>query len=104
VSDSSSSSTPHQHLVGAKVSITSEIQESLEIDWSDGLVVTALDSDQGVCVHVCNPKTGAVTAAVTLAAVTLHPDTVKLLVSSGEMIANAMEMTSKKLADQMENM
>ena len=98
-SNNSTASAPHAHLIGAKVSITSEIQQELEINWSEGVIVTAFDTEQGAAIHICNPETGAVTAALTLAAVTLHGDTVKLLVSSGEMIASAMEATKKMMAD-----
>ena len=99
MSDSSSTSSAHAHLIGAKVHIIPSITEELELNWSEGVIVSAYDADQGVGIHICNPETGAVTAAVTLAAVTLHPDTVKLLVSSGEMILSAMEATKKMMAD-----
>jgi hypothetical protein len=89
VSDNSSTSA-HAHLTGAKVSFTPDIQAELGLDWKDGHLAPALDTEQGVGIHVCNPETGAVTAAVTLAAMTLHPDTVKLIVSSGELVAHTM--------------
>jgi len=96
---STTASHPHAHLLGAKVSVTPVIQQELEIDWSAGVIVTAFDTEQGVAIHICNPETGAVTAALTLAAVTFPPETVRLIVSSGELIAHTMEMTKKMLED-----
>jgi hypothetical protein len=103
VSTNSSATAPHAHLIGAKVSFTPDIQKELELDWADGHIVTALDTERGVGIHVCNPENGAVTDAVTLAAVTLHPDTVQLLVSSGELISQTMEATKGMLQRAMDD-
>ena len=98
-SNNSSATAPHQHLIGAKVSITKEVAGELELGWNDGTIVAAFDTPRGVGMHVCNPETGAVTDAITLAAVTLHPDTVKLIVSTGELVSATMAATKKMLED-----
>lgn len=79
--------TPHQHLLGAKVSVIDEVKETLKIDWSEGIVAGVFDSEQGVGVHVVNPETGELTEGLRLDAVRLGPDVVKLLESVGIMNA-----------------
>lgn len=77
------STNPHAHLIGARVTIIDNIKGKLGLDWDEGLIVSCFDTRLGVGLHVCNPETGEVTDAVTLGAVILHPDTVHRLVHSG---------------------
>ena len=88
---SNETSAPHAYLVGAKVIILPEIKSELGLDWEDGIVVSCFDSERGVGLHVCNPETGAVTSAITLDAVKLHPDTVKILIATGNMVSQALK-------------
>lgn len=101
MSDSSAFSSPHFHLLGAKVSFTSDLRAELGLEWSDGIIVATLDTPHGVGVHVCNPETGETTEAVTLAALKLHPETVKLITAYGETVSKTMEATNLMLRENM---
>jgi len=86
----SNNSVPHAHLLGAKVTLTDEVKDLLEIAWNEGVIAAALDTPRGVGIHVCNPETGDLTDAITLAGVKLHESAVKLLQATGEMNASVL--------------
>lgn len=98
-SNNSTATAPHAHLLGAQVTLTESAKAQLEIDWVDGVIATAFETPRGVGIHVCNKETGEITGGITLDAVKFHPDTVKLIVSSGELIAGTMEATKKMLEE-----
>lgn len=95
----SNNSAPHAHLLGAKVTITDEVKESLEIAWTEGVIAAALDTPRGVGIHVCNPETGDITDAITLAGVKLDETVVKLLQSTGEMNASVLNQIASALGN-----
>ena len=99
MSNSNSNSVPHAHLIGAKVTIIDEVKNSLKIAWSEGVIAAVGDTPQGVGIHVCNPETGDITDAITLAGVKLHESAVALLKTTGEMNASVLGQIASALGD-----
>jgi len=99
VSGNNSTHNPHQHLLGAQVTFTSpEVKEELKIDWDSGVIVTAFDTGRGVGIYVANPETGEIADGVTLDAVKLGPDAIKLIQNTGIMSAMMLNRIGEMFA------
>jgi len=101
VSDNNSSTSPHAHLIGAQVTIQPEIKKELKIDWDDGVITCCFDTARGVGIHICNPETGDITDALTLAGVKFQRKAIRIVVETGnltsKMLAHTQDMLEKMI-------
>jgi hypothetical protein len=93
MSDNNNSSTAGYS--GLPVRFADGVQETLDLDWDNGIIAAAVSTERGIGIHVTNPETGVVTPAIGLESIVLPPEAIATLRTMYKVQKQAIEQVAE---------